>query len=422
MICQKDFLSIENKVYNWEGSDVFYVKSLSEYFEVLENYPIYTYDNITLETYPFESIENFFKKYNLIIAYIVLGKNEDLLKLNNIHLENNNLFINFNYENGENEKLSYECIYIKVEKNIDPENLFVNMTNSDTQQEGSEFYSPVKENLFVDLEIIGFNEFKLNFKLSLNDSYILDESSYFVENYKFEGLYFDSKFSQKYDNYPIKQDTVLYAKYVKEKIKIEFVIGDKKTDILFPINESVCLNDIPVYSNMDYEGLYYDKEFNKKYNGEKINEDMRLYVKLIDVFESHICNGNIDYEVYDNRIFFTNLKKDIIILSTYSDFINYLKKEGFAEIVSCHLYAKNIFTTYNEEFFENNSLIIGKQINSDSKLHVCGLEIIENRLIINIKNENEINEKINYSTNCFIFSIKKEITQNISEIIIQNQE
>jgi len=418
VINQKDFLSIESNIYNWKGSDVLFVKNSIEYLEVLKNYPIYSYNNTNLDIFSFENIDRFFMENNLIIAYVILGKNEQSLNLNNIHLVNNNLFIDFNYKNGDNDRLLYECVYIKVDKNICPKNLFINMINSDTQQEGSEFYSQIKSNFIVNLKIKGIDDFKLDFELGINDSYILDESNYLVDNYKFEGLYYDTNYTHKYENYPIKNDTVLYAKFIKEKIKIEFIIKNLKTEILLPVGESIFLNDIPVYSNIEYEGLYYDKDFSVKYNGEKINEDIRFYVKVIETLDNHLCKGSIDYEVYDNRISFTNLKKDIIIISTYNEFIDYLKKEGFAEVVSSYLYSKNIFNTYTEGFFENNSLIIGKQINSDTKLHICGLEIISNKLIVNIKSENEINEKISYSTNCFIFSIKKELIQNISDIII----
>ena len=122
VINQKDFLSIESNIYNWKGSDVLFVKNSIEYLEVLKNYPIYSYNNTNLDIFSFENIDRFFMESNLIITYVILGKNEQSLNLNIIHLVNNNLFIDFNYKNGDNDRLLYECVYIKVDKNICPKN------------------------------------------------------------------------------------------------------------------------------------------------------------------------------------------------------------------------------------------------------------------------------------------------------------
>lgn len=409
-----DFRMINTKIGELEGSRIIIIKSFQEYKFFLNKYSISLIDILKEDVD--KEIYNFFEKNNLIIVKLLLGNNEKLLGLNRIDNDENNTNLYFDYTSSNNHKSNFECLCIRVDKEIELQNILINMKNVNENEYGSNYYKAINENVFIDLCIFGIDEEKL--KLTTNSSYFYDEDSYKKEGYIFQGLYYDKEYKNKYNYFPLIDDTVLYAKYVKKNIEIELIDENDKVKILIPFDESIDLNKLSSENINDIEGLYYDSDFLNKYNGEKIKKSLTMYVKRNEISKVHICEGNVKYNTYNNVFSFGNLRKDIILISTYAELKNYLIKESFVEVTLPYVGAPNILTIFNEKFFENNCLIIGKQLNSDPKLHICGLSIDSNELVINIKNENEINEDIKYSTNCFILSINKEVIKEIADVRI----
>lgn len=100
-------------------------------------------------------------------------------------------------------------------------------------------------------------------------------------------LYYDKELTYIYDYGPVENDLVLYEECIfinpDDLVEVQIVSYDGKEDgnvyITMARGESVDLKEIPITSGRDFDGLYYDELFTKKYNNESIFNNTLLYLK-----------------------------------------------------------------------------------------------------------------------------------------------
>jgi len=121
-----------------------------------------------------------------------------------------------------------------------------------------------------------------------------------------EGIYYDSNYSSKYNNEVLGKDTILYVRRVKENIEVTFIVGNIEEVVSMKGNSVVSLDNIPNISEEDIEGIYYDKEYTSEYKGEIIQDDIVLYMKIIDIKKWLIsklnrllteCESVVEYDI-----------------------------------------------------------------------------------------------------------------------------
>lgn len=84
---------------------------------------------------------------------------------------------------------------------------------------------------------------------------------------------------------------VLLTEGIEEEFVVTFMFGEDEYFVTANDGFLISNETLPVEYLERILGIYYDSEFQKKYNNELIIDDIVLYVKLIDD-----SNGNIDYD------------------------------------------------------------------------------------------------------------------------------
>ena len=225
------------------------------------------------------------------------------------------------------------------------------------------------------------------------------------------------------------------------------------------------------------EGIYYDSEYNSKYNNEPLNEDTTLYIKKINE-EKNIkitfiyLNEEISTEIdknktidetllvslnitsiegiyydseYNNKYNNEPLNEDIIlyvkertfdaptpidgklcgstsgssanenkVISTYEEFC---EKFYYSEEAKQHYYDRGFI--YDEEFFKENSLVLAFYSHKNTGNFIVLDEMIRhnNKLTINVSLASGY---MNAFTNAFlIFEVNKKDVENVNEIILE---
>lgn len=112
-----------------------------------------------------------------------------------------------------------------------------------------------------------------------------------------EGVYLDSSYQTKYNDFEIKDDMMLYIKIKEVTVTLKY--KEKEEKIVIDKNSSINLSMVTILEDNKIEGLYLDENYTIKYNNEIIKEDITLYI------HEYIYDG-ITQELYDE------IKRDYI--------------------------------------------------------------------------------------------------------------
>lgn len=147
-----------------------------------------------------------------------------------------------------------------------------------------------------------------------------------------EGVYLDSSYQTKYNDFEIKDDMMLYIKIKEVTVTLKY--KEKEEKIVIDKNSSINLSMVTILEDDKIEGLYLDENYTIKYNNEIIKEDITLYI------HEYIYDG-ITQELYDE------IKRDYIDKYYY-----YLGDQADSEQIKIAEFVCNINGTIIAKFYD----------------------------------------------------------------------
>ena len=254
---------------------------------------------------------------------------------------------------------------------------------------------------------------------------------------EYEGIYYDSKFTTPYNNDLITLDTTLYIN--KKGIIVTIKCDELEQTLNLKIGDTINLQSITIVDLSNIEGLYYDSDFSKKYEGEQLLEDTLLFVKTSKVVVTFKLFDYEEQKTFDNGVIIT---KDMISLievkdieGLYFDDLFTEKYENTTLTKSTTLYInapdyKNIYndiievandsyiTLYEKDFRPSGVPGMPIFFNHLDKIYEYHLIIDENaNFIINGKKENFVSGK---EVVYFVFIVPENISEtSFLDIIVK---
>ena len=145
------------------------------------------------------------------------------------------------------------------------------------------------------------------------------------------------------------------------KIYINLIIGARSETIIKEPNETITIDDIKTIDHDHITGMYYDIDYNNEYKNEPINNDITIYVKLIDGSKYYLEE---------------KIEKDIID-KYYTD---YCSPEADKQLVEFRYY----FGAYNEGYVV---LIINKTKGhpADGRGYPYNIVVYKNNMLIPVE-------------------------------------
>ena len=119
---------------------------------------------------------------------------------------------------------------------------------------------------------------------------------------------------------------------LKKVVEVTFHINEEQEIVACEYGIIINKSYISIYNEDEIEGIYYDKEFQNKYDNKQIYENIDLYIKLVDLNTNNITRvGNIYTleEAYDNN--FLNIENIKQIQNNINDYC--VNNETYANII-----------------------------------------------------------------------------------------
>lgn len=148
---------------------------------------------------------------------------------------------------------------------------------------------------------------------------------------------------------------------INNTVNIDFIIGARSETIIKEPNQRITIDDIKTIDHDHITGMYYDIDYNNEYKNEQINNDITIYVKLIDGSKYYLEE---------------KIEKDIID-KYYTD---YCSSEADKQLVEFRYY----FGAYNEGYVV---LIINKTKGhpADGRGYQYNIVVYKNNMLIDIE-------------------------------------
>lgn len=176
-----------------------------------------------------------------------------------------------------------------------------------------------------------------------------------VTTLKIDGIYFDSEYTIKYNNEILTEDTTLYIKE-KEQFMINFIINQNKCTYEYYDNIIVDDEIIKTISKEKIEGIYYDEFYTLKYKGEKLSDNIDLYIRLFNELTKDAIYFELDYYIfginnntYELRNIINSAKKSVFEESDLSKCVE-IRDRAFTE---CDKYIEKVEKPNGEVSKEN---------------------------------------------------------------------
>ena len=176
-----------------------------------------------------------------------------------------------------------------------------------------------------------------------------------VTTLKIDGIYFDSEYTIKYNNEILTEDTTLYIKE-KEQFMINFIINQNKCTYEYYDNIIVDDEIIQTISEEKIEGIYYDEFYTLKYKGEKLSDNIDLYIRLFNELTKDAIYFELDYYIfginnntYELRNIINSAKKSVFEESDLSKCVE-IRDRAFTE---CDKYIEKVEKPNGEVSKEN---------------------------------------------------------------------
>lgn len=198
-----------------------------------------------------------------------------------------------------------------------------------------------------------------------------------VEGYTFIGWYYDYELTIPFSfDTSINRNIKLYGKWDVQTIHVNLIGSDdiyKTYD--FSYGDKLEKLKTPVLAGYECEGLYYDKEFTKKYHPEEeilLKEDLNLYIKWIATkvnIETFVDGKkaesfSVDYDTKVQELPTPQVKEHYTFDGWYKDAPFKQKLNDDSQIKSnTKLYGRYVLSQYEIKFYENNQLV--EQVKKD---------------------------------------------------------
>lgn len=235
-----------------------------------------------------------------------------------------------------------------------------------------------------------------------------------------------------------------------KSVKVNFIINGENHPVLLKTGEAINKELVPVDQEKNGVKLYFDEEFSKEYNNQKITQDLTIYV-ITDEKKKYNTNMNIKFVIgyhrikhpwhyycdyyYGNevknidnsgvryKIFMINSKLEIenfiiekekhLKKRVYSIEVENLDKDGFnASIMD------NYLLKYDANFFKEKSLVILDYSipTTPSEVTVTGIAKDNGKLLITTNVKLGIFDAISFGIT--VLEISKEDCKNIDSLEI----
>jgi len=216
-----------------------------------------------------------------------------------------------------------------------------------------------------------------------------------------EGIYYDKEYTKEYNGEIIQDDIVLYVKTLEEKVLFEVVIKFNNVDYIleYEKNEIVNCEDILLDGHWEIRGLYYDSEFINKYNGEKVFENLILYIDAVEMIDViFIIDGKENIVPIEKN---TKITRNCVPIDDEYSVIELYFDSGYSQryydqVLSSDtmIFVKTIKETLIESGEKFSGPSLSTSIYSVFNLVDDGTGVIFNSIeeFNNYKNENNINE------------------------------